>query len=248
MNEEWLDTFFSHPEIHPNKAGHAACSAGPPKFGGRHDYDERLDIKRRNLGLGWLYYAIVRMYHVRRCVCIGSGRGFAPIIIAKAMQDDGSGILHFIDPSFDDDFWKERERVTKWFRLFGVEKIITHHLMTTEEFTETEVYGQLKNLELVLIDGCHFYESVSSDFGAFQHKLAENGLIALHDTLSRSANPLWQGPRRLAEELLATGEFQAFDFKLGAGLTLLQRITFEQTPAYLEWCAKQWDSRDPHGF
>jgi predicted O-methyltransferase YrrM len=248
MNKGWLDFFFSQPSLYPNRTGQGPYPAGPPGFGGRFGYDEHTDIETRNLGLGWLYYALARMYKVTTCVCIGSGRGFTPILIAKGMKDNGGGRLYFIDPSLDDDFWKQPNSVMNWFESFGVAEIILHYLVTTQEFTKSAVYRELQNVDLLFIDGCHLYENVKFDFEAFKDKVSEHGLIAFHDSISRSTNIRWQGPRKLLLEILSAGEYQAFDFKLGAGLTLLQRITFPQKPDYLVWSAQEWRDRNPADF
>src|SRR4051812_1248442 len=61
-----------------------------------------------NLGLGWIYYALARAARPRRAVVIGSYRGFAPAIIAKALLDNGEGAtVEFIDPSHVDGFWRD---------------------------------------------------------------------------------------------------------------------------------------------
>ena len=60
----------------------------------------------RNLGLGWLYYALGRTLRPKVAVVIGSWRGFVPLVIGKALQDNQiPGELIFIDPSLADDFW-----------------------------------------------------------------------------------------------------------------------------------------------
>lgn len=248
MDPDWLDLFFSYPELYPNRTGHGPVPAGAPTFGGRFGYDDSRANATRNLGLGWLYYALVRMHVVRTGVCIGSGRGFAPIILARAMRDNGMGSLVFIDPSLDDDFWQDAESVRNWFEKFGVAEYIRHYLMTTEEFTQTSAYSDLGPVDLLFIDGSHLYEDVKFDFEAFRNKMADAGIVAFHDAVSRSMNTRWQGPRKLLLELEQDADYQIFDFRLGAGLALLQRRSFVQSADYLTWSSQQWGSKDPRGF
>ena len=74
-----------------------------------------------NLGLGWLYYAMGRVVKPRSAVVIGSHRGFVPIVMAKALQDNlEPGTLTFIDPSLVDSFWREPDDVQQYFRGHGV--------------------------------------------------------------------------------------------------------------------------------
>ncbi|MGR8981644.1 MAG: class I SAM-dependent methyltransferase, partial [Gammaproteobacteria bacterium] len=70
-----------------------------------------------NLGMGWLYYSFARLIKPKIIVVIGSLRGYAPIIFAKALQDNNQGgKVLFIDPSLADDFWKNPDKVTKHFK------------------------------------------------------------------------------------------------------------------------------------
>ena len=114
MSVEWIARLLEHPDL--LRMGHSQSAA-----------DE-------NLGLGWLYYAFGRILRSRRAVVIGSWRGFAPLVIGKALQDNlEPGEVIFIDPSFVDDFWTDVERVREYFQSFGV-KNIRHFRMTTQEF------------------------------------------------------------------------------------------------------------------
>ena len=248
MDKDWLELFFSYQELNPNRTGHSTCPSGPPYFGGRINYDKQQDVEQRNLGLGWLYYALVRMYKMTRVVCIGSGRGFVPLVLAKGIKDNGGGALHFIDPSLDDDFWKDTDSVVTWFETFGVRDIVSHYLVTTQVFVTTEAYSKLEDIELLFIDGSHFYENVKFDFEVFKEKIANSGLIAFHDTISRSLNPRWQGARKVVTDIANLEGYQLFDFKLGAGFTLVQKITFPQTSHYVDWSAEQWKDKDSEEF
>ncbi|MBC8127150.1 MAG: class I SAM-dependent methyltransferase, partial [Gloeobacteraceae cyanobacterium ES-bin-144] len=90
MNNHWLKKIFNTRDL--LQMGHM-----------QHVDDE-------NLGMGWLYYAIARMYRPHRIVCIGSWRGFVPMMFAKAMIDNQcDGELIFIDPSMADDFWTDKK-------------------------------------------------------------------------------------------------------------------------------------------
>lgn len=239
IDQDWLNTFLSEPELHPNKTGHSPFSPGSPDFGGRG----RKNISPAGeaaFGLGWLYYALVRLYRPKKLVCIGSGRGFVPIVLAKALRDSGCGSLDFIDPSLDDDFWKHSEFVSDWFERFGVEKFIRHHLQTTEEFSRTEYFKSLENIDFLFIDGRHFYESVRFDFEVFRSKVLPFGLVLFHDSFSRSVNPRWSGPRKFLLELKDDPDFQIFDFPFGAGLTLLGKRHAFSGESYLAELEESW--------
>ena len=239
----WLARFLAEPDLHPNGTGHGPHPAGPPHFGGRH-LPRTPHPTPDELGLGWLYHGLVRLCKPQCVVCIGSGRGFAPMLMAKGLKDLGSGVLHFIDPSFDDDFWMDPRRTRAWFSRFGVQNVITHHLMTAEEFTRTDAFERLPPVNLLNINGGHVYEAVKADFESFIPKLAPRGIVLFHDTMSRSRNPLWWGPRRLLLELEQAPSFhqsfQVFDFPFGAGLTILQHRDPATTDSCLDELSLAW--------
>ena len=62
------------------------------------------DAASQSLGLGWLYYGLARAMRPRTVVVIGSWRGFVPIVLGRALADNGDGgRVIFIDPSLVDD-------------------------------------------------------------------------------------------------------------------------------------------------
>ena len=73
-----------------------------------------------NLGLGWLYYGLARLLRPQRIVVIGSYRGFAPMLFARALADNGEGgRVTLIEPSLVDDFWTDSNRVAAHFSEAG---------------------------------------------------------------------------------------------------------------------------------
>jgi len=245
MESEWLEKFFSNKDLYPNRTGQSAVKAGSPGFGGRYNYDESEDIKTKNLGLGWLYYSLARLYRPKLAVDIGSGRGFCPMLIAKGIKDNqNGGKLEFIDPSLDDDFWKDPEKNKSYFREYGLDDVINHTLLTTQDFVKTEQYKKLKNIDFMSIDASHFYEFVRDDWNAFKDKVSDDGIIIFHDSISRSANPKWSGPRKVLLEIAKNTDYQMFDFKFGAGLTLVQKKFFEMNEDYIKKLINEWNNPD----
>ena len=249
MDNKWLNAFLSIRDLWPNRTGQGPVKAGAPLFGGRHGYSEKKDLQAKNLGLGWAYYAFARLYKPKITVGIGSGRGFAPLLFAKGIKDNANnGKYYFIDPSLDDGFWKDSKKNKKLFKKFGVEKAIKHYLLTTQEFVKTKEYKRLRNIELLCIDGSHFYNFVKFDFKVFEKKLRKDAIILFHDSISRSKNPEWNGPRKFLCELLKNKNYQSFDFKFGAGLTIVQKRFFEQTGDYLNFLERNWKDKNDKSF
>ena len=136
-----------------------------------------------NLGLGWLYYGLARVMRPATVVVIGSYRGFAPMMFGKALADNGEGgPVHFIDPSYVDDFWKDGAAVNAHFARYGLSNI-RHHLMTTQQFVESAAYRELAPADIVFIDGYHSEEQARFDYEAFQHRLADDAVVLFHDSI-----------------------------------------------------------------
>lgn len=188
-------------------------------------------LEDHNLGLGWLYYSLVRVIRPRVVIVIGSWRGFAPLVFGKALGDNlEKGEVIFIDPSLVDDFWKDAQSVKSHFKSFGVTNI-NHFLMTTQQFVESETYKDLSDIGIVFIDGYHSKEQAKYDYNAFQHLLSEDGIILLHDSVS-SCNSKIYGKDKAYEhqvkyfidELNQKKELQVFDFPFDRGVTLVRKL------------------------
>ena len=185
-----------------------------------------------NLGLGWVYYALARATRPRRAVVIGSHRGFAPAIIAKALLDNGEGAqVEFIDPSMVDDFWREPAAVAAHFEKLGAPNV-RHHRHTTQEFIQTAAYAGMDDVGLLMVDGYHTEEQARFDYLAFVGKLAPDAVTLFHDsTLRRSTGIYGEDKRydmtvwRFMERLRAAEpQLEMFTLPVDQGLTLVRGV------------------------
>jgi predicted O-methyltransferase YrrM len=184
----------------------------------------------RNLGLGWLYYALGRVLRPRRAVVIGSWRGFVPLTIGRALADNlEGGDVWFIDPSLADDFWADAAQVARWFAGFDVQNV-RHFRMTTQDFVASEDYPAMGDVGLVFVDGMHTAAQARVDWEAFEPRLAPGGVACFHDSTNEKVTRVY-GPERAYRcdvgAFLATlrgrEDLQVFDLPLGPGLTLVRR-------------------------
>lgn len=210
MNTEWLKMVLAEPKL--VLMGHGQSV---------------LDL---NLGLGWLYYAQVRILRPQHIVCIGSWRGFAPMVLAKGLADNAeNGRVTFIDPSMVDDFWTDAEKTRKWFASFGLHNI-DHFCCTTQEFLQTEAYARLPKLGIVFVDGFHSAEQARFDHEAFAHLLEPNGCVFFHDGVRKKQSKIYGADREYVHtvcdyiaELRSREDLQVFDFPLSDGVSMVSK-------------------------
>lgn len=208
--QDWIAHLFQNPEF--LRMGHFQRGAD------------------HNLGLGSVYYGLARAIRPERAVVIGSWRGFVPLILGKALQDNlEGGKVIFIDPSMVDDFWKDPDAVQNHFNQYGVDNI-THHLMTTQEFVNTEAYRSLKEIGMLFVDGYHSREQAKFDFEAFEALLAPNGVALFHDTaridtvtIYGNDRPYEHRVKDYMDELRKREELEIFSLPFDRGVTLVRR-------------------------
>lgn len=210
MDPEWIEQLFSHHEL--LEMGHGQTPE---------------DL---NIGLGWLYYAQVRILRPRHVVCIGSWRGFAPMVLAKALLDNRQGgRLTFIDPSLVDDFWADPVRTQDWFRSFGIDNI-EHHRCTTQDFVRSAAFGLLPAVGMLFVDGFHTAEQARFDHEAFMPLLEPDGCVFFHDAVRRKTSRIYGKDRHYEQtvcdyigELRLRSDLQVMEFPLASGVALVSR-------------------------
>ena len=212
--DAWISRLYAHPEL--LRMGHNQSAE---------------DL---NLGLGWIYYGLARLVRPRHAVVIGSWRGFVPMVIARALQDNRDpGEVTFIDPSLVDDFWKDPQQTQRHFADFGLDNV-RHQLCTTQEFVDTDAWRRMTDLGLLFIDGYHTAEQVRFDYEAFADKLAPRACVLFHDSMGERSSPIY-GPdktyqitvRDYISELRQDPALQLLDLRFGTGLTVLRRCAGE---------------------
>jgi hypothetical protein len=193
----------------------------------------------RNLGFGWLYYGLARNLRPDFAIVIGSARGFAPLCIARALQDNGHGEVLFIDPGYSGSgdpgwdgrgHWQHASEVTKWFDLFGLAGWIRHlKLRSDEAYAPVRARVAGHGTGLALIDGAHTYENSLQDFELVA-SLMTDGAVLFHD----ATNPHC-GVSRTLQTLRTRGhDVSILDLDVGLALVPIRRPPrVDQTWGYL---------------
>jgi Methyltransferase domain len=198
---------------------------------GHHEAPDNL-----NLGFGFLYYALVRTLRPRHVVVIGSGFGFSVVCLALALQDNAKGQLSFVDPSYSvfthgpfktvggTAQWSEPGKVTRHFERFGVDHLIRHYRVRSDEFFGRYDEFQLPEIDLAFIDGSHAYDDVREDFISTLKNGRKNTYVLLHDTniymrelVHHAGVKRWLNAVRSEREL-----FEVVDFPFSSGVAIVR--------------------------
>jgi hypothetical protein len=225
MLDNFIETLFSDPQM--LRMGHA----------------QRLED--RNLGLGWVYYALGRLLHPHRVVVIGSYRGFVPAVLAKSLVDNSeTGEVIFIDPSYADDFWADPDTVRQHFAGLGTSNV-RHYRYTTQEFLTTGDYEELTDIGILMIDGYHSAEQARLDYLAFLGKLAAQHVVLFHDSVVLRTSTFYGEDRpyehtvcQFMERLQQTPGLEVFTLPFGGGVTLIRG-----RPESLEYINAPFDNK-----
>lgn len=184
----------------------------------------------QNLGLGWLYYSLVRIIRPTTVVVIGSYRGFTPLVFGKALADNlEQGNVYFIDPSLVDDFWKQPAQVKDYFARYGVTNVV-HFPMTTQQFVQSQSYQNLGEVGVVFVDGYHSFDQAKFDYEAFCDHLSPEGVVLFHDSIRVRTSRIY-GPQNgyehrvkdLIDMLGNDRSLQVFDMPFSDGVTMVRK-------------------------
>jgi hypothetical protein len=226
--------------LHPNPAERADFSLNPPLLRNILDRAKPLghneDADNLNLGFGFVYYGLFRALRPRHVLVIGSGFGFGVVCLALGLRDNARGSRSFVDPSYsvlkDGPFrtvggtsqWDDPQKVRAHFRRFRVERLVTHHKVTSADFFAHYGDRGLPAIDMAFIDGSHAYADVRQDFlNVLQHS-RRNSYVLLHDTniyvreLVRHA-----GVKRWLKVIGREKEhFEVIDFPFASGVAVVR--------------------------
>lgn len=147
-----------------------------------------------NLGFGFVYYGMVRALRPKHVVVIGSGYGFSVTCLALGLKDNRAGKLTFVDPSYSllkngptktvggVNNWSDPKQTRERFARFGVEEIVTHYKLTSEEFFSRYSEFDLPEVDMAFIDGNHSFAHVQHDVIACLKNSHKGSYFFLHDT------------------------------------------------------------------
>lgn len=177
-------------------------------------------------GLGMVHYVLVRSLKPERILCVGSYRGFIPVVLGLACQDNRKGVVDFVDAGLDfsnidpllgDGFWKKVDS-DKYFSKLVDPRHINSYVITTQEYAKKfpkRRYGY------IYLDGDHTYQGVKKDYQLFWPKLELGGFLVFHDVLGKGKKVKF-GVKRFWEELSGKDKI-IIPFPPVSGLGILQK-------------------------
>ena len=191
-----------------------------------------------NIGFGFMYYGIVRALRPDHVLVIGSGYGFSVVCLALGLKDNGRGRLSFVDPAYSllkngpfmtvggRGVWTDESHVKAHFGHFGVENLVTHYKMRSDEFFPSFQDLKLPPINLAFIDGSHAYKDVKYDFIKVLEQSHKNTYIFLHDTniylrelVKHVGVKKWLKFIKKEEE-----SFEVIDFPFSSGVALVRVV------------------------
>lgn len=189
-----------------------------------------------NLGFGFIYYGVVRALQPKHTLVIGSGYGFSVVCLALGLKDNDSGRLSFVDPSYSvftegplktlggRNKWNDSKTVNGHFQRFGLDGLVTHYKMTSEQLFTAYDELALPPIDLAFIDGNHAYKHVKYDFQQVVQRSRTNTYIFLHDTNAYIREALHHAGVKRWVRILKKEEkaFEVINFPFSSGVALVR--------------------------
>ena len=172
---------------------------------------------------GWHQHApfafwLIEAARPRTLVELGTYTGFSYLAFCQAVQALGLGTT-----SCAIDTWKGDEHTGLYgdelflpFKSYHDSRYTGFSQLIRSTFVEAVKYFDDLSIDLLHIDGRHFYDDVTQDFETWQPKLSPRAVVLIHDTNVREKDfGVWRFWKQLSDR------YPTFEFKHGHGLGVL---------------------------
>lgn len=172
---------------------------------------------------GWMEHApfafwLIDVVRPKTLVELGTHNGHSYFAFCQAVAS-----LELDTTCYAIDHWKGDEHAGFYGKdvFTRVQKYNNRHYadfsrLIRSDFDSALKYFSNKSIDILHIDGRHFYEDVKHDFESWRPKLSDHAIVVFHDTNVRERN---FGVYKLWDELRS--EFPSFEFTHGHGLGVL---------------------------
>lgn len=166
---------------------------------------------------------------------LGSHYGCSAFTFAQAAKDfELDTKMFFVDTWQGDDFTKKYDNDVYTIFSNTVEKFYSNQNINMLKMTFDEAVERFddKSIDLLHIDGSHYYEDVKRDFETWLPKVKDNGIIMLHDVSCDIVLGDVMGSYKYWLELKEKYEYTVdFDFSWGLGIIFLDKCRYEEFKA-----------------
>lgn len=166
---------------------------------------------------------------------LGSHYGCSAFTFAQAAKDFKFDTkMYFVDTWQGDDFTKKYDNDVYTVFSNTVDKFYSNQNINMLRMTFDEAVEKFddKSIDLLHIDGSHYYEDVKRDFETWLPKVKDNGIIMLHDVSCDIVLGDIMGSHKYWLELKEKYEYTVdFDFSWGLGIIFLDKCKYEEFKA-----------------
>jgi hypothetical protein len=170
------------------------------------------------LGAGGLYYGLIYALAARRCVCLGSGGGFVPMMMVAAQRQlVADGVLRAVDVTLVDG------NVGPWGRpdydLGGISRYPEIKIVVS---LTHDAADQFADIDYLHVDADHSYEGALADFQDYGSRMRGNHwVITVHDTCNAYKGLPVIGAYRAAREWATANGHEMVTFDIGEGVSVI---------------------------
>lgn len=169
-------------------------------------------------GAGALYFGLPYMLQAERCVCLGSGAGFVPLMMLSAQRRlIQEGMLERVDVILVD------ANMGPWGRpVYGSGQDIDPDIVLHKTLT-SEASKFLSGINYLHVDADHSYEGVMADLQGYLPLMVGDWAITVHDTHNVRNAHMNIGSWEAAQDFCREHGLGLLNFKVGCGTAVIRR-------------------------
>ena len=171
-----------------------------------------------HLGAGVLYFSIPYMLKAKVCVCLGSGSGFVPKLMAEAQRQ-----LQKETPHVPHKVYLVDADIGPWGRPEYNDEIDGYpEIKVIRKLTDDAVEMFDKEINYLHVDADHSYDQVLNDLNNYIWKMSGDWAITVHDTYNHQ-NPEYPeiGSYLAMKDFAKALDFNFVNFSIGCGTALV---------------------------
>jgi hypothetical protein len=182
------------------------------------EWSESHGVVGKHQGAGVLYFGLPYMLRAKRCVCLGSGAGFVPLMMLSAQKRlITEGLLDKTDVVLVD------ADIGIWGRpVYQSGDDINSNIHLIKKLTSDAVH-ELSDINYLHVDADHSYEGVLEDLENYYNSMSGDWAITVHDTHNESNQHLPIGSWEAAKEFSSRHNLSLSNFRVGCGTALIRK-------------------------